>query len=119
MRKAKWTRDDVVKWLQECACETEQHSINGKDISTFPYDPNDLSVQVLNSNGVDGATCPDTYQKVADVVCQDPYAAIQAVRPIMQKIGVGCPQSFAKALFDVFNVGQEMGIIEQFNTENK
>jgi hypothetical protein len=117
MKKQNWSRDDVVKWLQECACEDELHSINDNNIPTFPYNSQDLSYQVTKGNGVDKAICPETYQKVADTVCQDPYSALQAIQPIMQQIGVGCPQSFAKALFDVFNVGQEMGIIKQFNTE--
>ena len=117
MRNQNWTREDVVKWLQEWSCEERSTSIHSDQLNTYPYDPSDLAREVQNSNGVDEAVCPETYQKVADAVCSDPYAAIQAVRPLMQQIGVGCPQSFARALFDVFNTGQEMGIIQQFNTE--
>ena len=65
----------------------------------------------------DSAQCAQTYSKVADSVCQDPHSVLQALKPIMKQIGVGCPQSFAKALVDVFTVSQETGIIKPFSTE--
>jgi hypothetical protein len=120
MSKYKWTRQDVVNWMQtvnECGCEEEDHSIHGTTMFKSNYEPHILRRQVDMSEGADTALCPDTYSKVADVVCQDPHAVLELLKPIMQQIGVGCPQSFAKAIADVFFAGQDMGIIRPFNTE--
>ena len=124
--RSKWTRNDVLDWwkshyktiLSECGCEMEDHSVYGETMYQPDFEPLALHDAVLSMNGHDGALCPETYGKVADLVCQDPHGALQAIRPIMQQIGVGCPQSFAKALFDVFSVGEEMGIIKPFNTDS-
>lgn len=117
-----FTRDDVKNWIQtkllnECGCEEEQHSVHGSTMYIPEYNPQDLYSVVQNEYNPSDAMCPDTYAKVADAVCQDPHEALHAIRPIMQKIGVGCPQSFAKALFDIFATAQDMGIIKSFNTE--
>ena len=124
---SKWTRDDVHSWwrdyrkqmLAECGCEEEDHSVHDTGMYKPKFDPEDLKNQVLQLHGSDTAECPDTYQKVADHVCSDPHKALEAIRPIMQHIGVGCPQSFALALFDMFSVSQDMGIIKPFNTEKQ
>jgi hypothetical protein len=120
-----WSRQDVHNWwreqyqdaLVECGCETEDHSVHGAGMYKPEFNPDYLFDEVQGLNGGDAAPCPETYGKVADIICQDPHAALQAIRPIMQQIGIGCPQSFAKALFDVFAVGQDMGIIKPFNVE--
>tara|TARA_B100001250_G_C19731770_1_gene758852 strand:+ start:912 stop:1298 length:387 start_codon:yes stop_codon:yes gene_type:complete len=120
-----WTREDVHQWwkdqykdvLLECGCEEEDHSIHGDGMYQPDFSPDVLQDEVLKLNGHDTVQCPETYGKVADAVCSDPHAALQAIRPIMQQIGIGCPQSFAKALFDIFSVGQDMGIIKPFNVD--
>ena len=117
-----FTRDDVKKWvrenmLNECGCEEEQYSVHDSGMYIPEYNSNDLYSTIQQSYNSQDAMCPDTYEKVSDVVCQNPHAALQAIRPIMQHIGVGCPQSFAKALFDIFSTAQDMGIIKSFNTE--
>jgi len=117
-----FTRDDVKKWIREnmineCGCEQEDHSVHSAEMYVPEFNHNDLYSAVQNDNNPNDVVCPDTYAKVADTVCQDPHAALQAIRPIMQQIGVGCPQSFAKALFDIFSTAQDMGIIKSFNTE--
>jgi hypothetical protein len=117
-----FTRDDVKKWIQEnivneCGCAQEDYSIHDTNMYMPEYNSDDLQAAVQYDNNPGDAACPDTYTKVADSVCQDPHAALEALRPIMQKIGVGCPQSFAKALFDIFSTAQDMGIIKSFNTE--
>jgi len=109
-----WSRDDVVKWLRECECEDEETA----EIKPASYEPDQLLQQVTGMNGIDNASCPGTYEKVTNAICQDPAAALDAVREIMKQIGVGCPQSFAKALADVFTVSQETGIINPFSTED-
>ena len=120
-----WTREDVHSWwrdyrkqmLAECGCEEEDHSVYDGGMYKPDFDSGDLTEQVLGLNGSDEAKCPDTYSRVAEHVCSDPHKALEAIRPIMQHIGVGCPQSFAKALVDMFSVSQDMGIIKPFNTE--
>ena len=119
-RNSKWSRQDVVNWMRainECGCEEEDHSVHGNTMFKANYEPHVLRHQVDIQEGAGNAMCPDTYSKVADVVCQDPHAILQALQPLMQQIGVGCPQSFAKAIADVFGAGQDMGIIKPFNTE--
>jgi len=118
----KWTRQDVVNWMRtinECGCEDADVSINdsGMPSDIVSIEPSILRNQVQSQHGIMHASCPDSYEKVADYVCQDPHSVIEALKPIMAEIGVGCPQSFAKALTDVFEVGQEMGMISPFNTE--
>ena len=119
----KWGRDDVLQWvknykkavLAECGCENEDFSVYQDDMYKTPH----FTPEILQSNipSQPDAMCPDTYQNVADHVCQDPYAALESIKPIMQQIGVGCPQSFAQALADIFGVAQDMGIKKSFNTE--
>lgn len=116
------TREEIKRFVQskllnECGCEEESYSIHGTDMYVPEYNSRDLYSVIQDEYNPSDAMCPDTYSKVADTVCQDPHAALQAIRPIMQKIGVGCPQSFAKALFDIFATAQDMGIIKSFNTE--
>jgi len=117
-----FTRDDVKKWirnnmLNECGCEEEDYSVYGGDMYKPEFSAEDLLATIHDQHGADDAMCPDTYSKVAEVLCSDPHGALEAIRPIMQHIGVGCPQSFAKALFDMFTNAQDMGIIKPFNTE--
>lgn len=119
-----FTRDDVKNWIQqkilnECGCEEEKYSIHSADMHIPEYNPQDLYSIVQSEYNSGDAVCPETYSKVADKVCQDPHSALLAIRPIMQEIGVGCPQSFAKALFDIFSTAQDMGIIKSFNTEQE
>ena len=45
------------------------------------------------------------------------HEVLQALRPLMKQVGVGCPQSFAMALADMFEVAMETGAIKPFNTE--
>ena len=117
---SKYTRDDIKNWmyLMECGCEEEDHSIHGAGMYKPSFNPEHLLMAVQQDHTPDNAMCPETYAKVAEQVCSDPHAALQAIRPIMQQIGVGCPQSFAKALFDMFTTAQDMGIIKPFNTEH-
>ncbi len=117
-----FTRNDVKNWirenvLNECGCEQEEYSIHDSDMYIPEYNPSELYQTIQYENDPQDTPCPETYSKVADMVCQNPHATLQAVRPIMQQIGVGCPHSFAKALFDIFSTAQDMGIIKSFNTE--
>ena len=107
-----------MRTINECGCEDEPHSVHGESMHTVGFKPDILRQHVDSQAGDSNVQCPETYQKVADHVCNDPYAILNALKPIMQKIGVGCPQSFAKALADVFEVGQDMGIVKPFNTED-
>ena len=102
--------------LNECGCEEEDHSIYGDTMYIPKYNSNDLYSAAQNNDPHD-APCPDTYQKVADTICQNPHDVLQSIRPVMQQMGVGCPQSFAKALSDIFSIAQDMGVIKSFNTE--
>ena len=118
-----FTRDDVKNWirntmLNECGCEHEEHSVYGDGMYKQAFSGEDLLAAVQYDHNPDDAMCPDTYSKVAEQICSDPHAALESIRPIMQHIGVGCPQSFAKALFDMFTTAQDMGIIKPFNTEH-
>tara|TARA_B100000212_G_scaffold326159_1_gene288425 strand:+ start:3731 stop:4096 length:366 start_codon:yes stop_codon:yes gene_type:complete len=120
MNKNKWSRQDVVNWMRminECGCEEEEHSIHGDTMYKAGFEPYALRNQVQMHEGAAHALCPDTYSKVADAVCENPHAILESLKPIMREIGVGCPQSFAKAIADVFLAGQDMGIIKPFNTE--
>ena len=106
-----------MRMINECGCEDEEHSIHGDSMFKKAFEPHVLRQQVSLKEGSAGAMCPDTYSKVADAVCADPHAVLEALKPVMQQIGVGCPQSFAKAIADVFFASQDMGIIKPFNTE--
>jgi len=119
MRK-KWSRQDVVNWMRminECGCEDEQNSIYGETPAISPVHVKVLANEFDATHDGSSALCPDTYRAAATKVCEDPHAALEAIKPLMREIGVGCPQSFARAIADVFQVGQELGILSTFNTE--
>jgi len=121
MSNKNWSREDVVNWLRECGTDDEMsmHPDNSLSFAPAPsFQPETLLQNVSNMNGIDGASCPQTYQTVANSICQDPEGALEAIMPIMKQLGVGCPQSFAKALVDVFTVSQDAGIIKPFSTES-
>ncbi|OUU74832.1 MAG: hypothetical protein CBC29_06805 [Methylococcaceae bacterium TMED69] len=125
MKQNKWSRKDVHDWwreqrkqmLSECGCEDESYSVYGKDIYT-PEESFDIKRQVLEMNNQDSAICPESYSKSAQVFCDNPHEILQALRPLMRQIGVGCPQSFAMALTDMFEVAMETGVIKPFNTDD-
>ena len=116
----KWSRSDVVNWLrainEECGCKDEPSSYGG-DTYKMSYEPHVLKSVVHQNYGSRDAMCPETYDKVADYVCDDPHAALEMIKPIMTKIGIKCPQSFARALADVFFASQDMGIIKQIKMD--
>ena len=117
----KWSRSDVVNWMRminECGCEDESHSVHGDTSFNAPFEPQMLRNVVQQNLGSVNALCPKSYEMVADFVCQDPHAVLEMIKPIMAQIGIGCPQSFAKAMADVFFASQDMGIVKPFNTEN-
>ena len=117
--KKNWSRQDVVNWMRminECGCEDQEASIYDETTGLAPEAAGLLNLNFDSIQGEGAALCPDTYRAVASKVCDDPHAVLQAIKPIMAEIGVGCPQSFARALADVFQVGQEVGIIGTFNT---
>ena len=121
---AKWGRDDDHKWwrdyqrqlLQECGCEEEDYSVYG-DGMYQPELPINLKSEVLNLNNVDAAMCPDSYSKSAEIICNNPHEVLESIRPLMRQIGVGCPQSFALALADMFQIAMETGVVKAFNTD--
>ena len=57
------------------------------------------------------AMCPTSYEKAASSLVADPANAHQLIRPVMEKTGIGCPASAAKALADVLQIAQETGVI--------
>jgi hypothetical protein len=119
MSNKNWSREDVVNWLRECGCEQESDvSVDTDQSYVAAFQPDMLLQNVSRLNGIDSASCPQTYQTVANSICKDPQGALEAVMPIMQQLGVGCPQSFAKALVDVFTVSQDAGIINPFTPES-
>ena len=115
MSKQGWTRQDVLNWLQECSCEEEET----QQPEIFPYDSRVLIKHVNEMNGIDYAICPETYQKAANFACANPKEAVEAIRPVMEMMGIACPQSFARALADVFTIGQDLGMIVPINPEIK
>jgi len=58
------------------------------------------------------AMCPTSYEKAASSLIADPLASHELVRPIMDKTGIGCPASAAKALADVLGVAQDLGVVK-------
>ena len=118
--KKNWSRQDVVNWMRminECGCEEQQNSIYGEESGIYPEAAGILNMHVDPVQGSSAAFCPDTYKTVAEKVCEDPQGVLEAIKPLMREIGVGCPQSFARAIADVFQIGQELGVITTFNTE--
>ena len=116
----KWSRSDVVNWMRminECGCEDESHSIHGDTMFSVSFEPQMLRSVVQEKMGSMNAMCPESYEKAADFVCQDPHKVLGMIKPLMAQIGIGCPQSFAKAMADVFFAGQDMGIVKPFNTD--
>ena len=117
-----WSRKDVHGWwknqkksmLSECGCETEEHSLYSEGM----YKPDYFEpLQPMVDSSIDNAVCPDSYSKSLETFCQHPHEVLQELRPLMVKIGVGCPQSFALALADMFEVAMDVGVIKPFNTE--
>ena len=115
----KWSRQDVVNWMRminECGCEDQEASIYDETTGIYPEASGILSLNVDPIEGATAAFCPETYTTVAEKVCENPHAVLEALKPLMREIGVGCPQSFARAIADVFQIGQELGVISTFNT---
>ena len=124
-----FTRDDIKNFMKqmqeatdaellvECGCEDEEYSVHDDGMHQTDFNSIDVHDQVRNLNGGDQARCPMSYGKTTEFAGESPHAILDALRPLMQQAGVGCPQSFAKALADVFDVTQDMGIVRPFNTE--
>jgi len=116
MKNKSWSREDVVRWLQECACQNKDDTAGYQEgevaIGPFPYGIETLHNEVMASGGIDVASCPESYIDATKTICNDPYAVLEKIKPIMDQVGVTCPQSFARAMYDVFNVGKETGIIK-------
>ena len=115
----KWSRSDVVNWMKminECGCEDETHSVHGDTMHATSFEPHMLRDVVQQKLGSMNAMCPESYEMAADFVCQDPHAVLEMIKPLMAQIGIGCPQSFAKAMADVFHASQDMGIVKPFNS---
>lgn len=116
----KWSRSDVVNWMHminECGCEDEKHSVHGDTMFSVSFEPQMLRDVVQQQPESMNAMCPESYEMAADFVCQDPHAVLEMIKPLMAQIGIGCPQSFAKAMADVFYAGQDMGIVKPFSTD--
>jgi len=65
------------------------------------------------------ARCPDTYSRAGDVLIQIPEDVVQMLKPLMQKLGVGCPASMAQAMTDVLELAMEHDVVMPFSTEVK
>ena len=63
------------------------------------------------------ARCPDTYSRTGDVLIQIPEDVVQMLKPLMQKLGVGCPASMAQAMTDVLELAMDHDVVMPFSTE--
>tara|TARA_B100000683_G_C12500050_1_gene557397 strand:- start:1633 stop:2259 length:627 start_codon:yes stop_codon:yes gene_type:complete len=81
----------------------EYHSTHPKMLDPF---------EKLALKSAPNAMCPTSYEKAAGKLVADPINAHELIRPVMEKTGIGCPASAAKALADVLHVAQGTGVIE-------
>ena len=63
------------------------------------------------------ARCPDSYSRAGDVLIQIPEDVVQMLKPLMQKLGVGCPASMAQAMTDVLELAMDHEVVMPFSTE--
>lgn len=63
------------------------------------------------------ARCPDSYSKAGDVLIQIPEDVVQMLKPLMQKLGVGCPASMAQAMTDVLDLAMDHEVVLPFTAE--
>lgn len=112
-------REDIknfIRTLNECGCEEEDHSVYGNTMYKPSYQT-DLASMMYQKGPSTAPMCPASYEKCIEQFCTDPHSTLEKLRPMMKEIGIGCPQSFAQALADMFEVAMEVGIIKPFNTE--
>ena len=82
-----------------------------------PQENLDITELVLQNGPGYEPMCPASYQKSVEHFCSNPHQVLEQLRPLMQQVGIGCPQSFAQALADMFEVAMETGIVKPFNTD--
>lgn len=113
-------REDIknfIRILNECGCEDETHSIFGNTMYKPEYNADLVSMMYQKGPSTE-PMCPASYQKCVDFFCTDPHTALDNLRPMMRQVGIGCPQSFAQALADMFEIAMEVGIVKPFNTDH-
>ena len=113
-------REDIknfIRILNECGCEDETHSIFGNTMYKPEYNADLVSMMYQKGPSTE-QMCPASYQKCVDYFCTDPQTALDNLRPMMRQVGIGCPQSFAQALADMFEIAMEVGIVKPFNTDH-
>ena len=104
--------DDLYKHFdvdQDGVVSTQDYEDHVQYHSTHPQILEPFEKVALES--APKAMCPTSYEKAASNLVADPANAHQLIRPVMEKTGIGCPASAAKALADVLQIAQETGVI--------
>ena len=104
--------DDLYKHFdvdQDGVVSTQDYEDHVQYHSTHPQILEPFEKVALES--APKAMCPTSYEKAASSLVADPANAHQLIRPVMEKTGIGCPASAAKALADVLQIAQETGVI--------
>jgi hypothetical protein len=70
--------------------------------------------QRVKQDHIHHARCPDSYEKSGDMLIQVPGEIIDVLKPLMQKLGVGCPASLAHAMADVLDVAMDQEVVKPF-----
>ena len=55
--------------------------------------------------------CPESYASAAQALVESPYDAEGLLTPLMEATGATCPASVARALADLIDVAQALGIV--------
>jgi len=94
---------------------SESHFELGGDegISVCDLGNSDLAAQYERkaSRSMIAVPCPESYATAAQALVGSPYDAEGLLRPLMEATGATCPASVARALADLIDVAQALGII--------
>tara|TARA_E500000331_G_C17149874_1_gene666775 strand:- start:503 stop:907 length:405 start_codon:yes stop_codon:yes gene_type:complete len=107
---------EEVRLLNECGCEDSEYGLDDE----FPGLPEHSYADLpglfapMQDNLADASPCPDSYNKTANIVLQDPNIVINLLKPALANLGIGCPASMAKAVGDILSLSQETGITPVF-----
>tara|TARA_R110001592_G_scaffold57545_1_gene174859 strand:- start:15156 stop:15581 length:426 start_codon:yes stop_codon:yes gene_type:complete len=111
--------NEQPRLLNECGCEDSDYGLGDK-LDPYDHSTGDLAALYAPKQMElsQAAQCPDSYNKTAHAVLQDPNIIIDLLIPALQDLNIGCPASMAKAVADILDLSQTHGITPVFNTED-
>jgi len=113
-----WTPDQLYQHFDEDGDGTVSMGDYADHIAHHQAHPElTQPYETMKSNSMDNARCPDSYSKSGDMMIQIPHEIVDLLKPLMQKIGVGCPASTARAMADVLDVAMDQEVVQPFSTD--